>query len=111
MTKLLLPILFRLAAPSQIAIRLKAGFWFAGLLACLAPGIDALAADDIAQAGDILQYVLPGTAAGLTVVFRDWKGSLEFGESFALTEGVTYGLKYAVEERRPNGSSHSFPSA
>lgn len=69
------------------------------------------AGDDIQLAGDILQYVLPTTAGGLTLGFGDYKGTLQFGKSFALTEGVTYGLKYTVNERRPNGGSHSFPSA
>jgi membrane-associated phospholipid phosphatase len=67
-------------------------------------------ADAFASAGDILQYALPATAGGLTVVYRDWQGTLQFGESLALTEGVTYGLKYAVNERRPNGGTQSFPS-
>ncbi len=57
------------------------------------------------------QYVLPATAGGLTLGYRDYKGTLQFGESAALTLGVTYGLKYAVNERRPNGGSESFPSA
>jgi len=43
--------------------------------------------------------------------YQDYKGTLQFGESFALTEGVTYGLKYTVNETRPNGGVHSFPSA
>jgi membrane-associated phospholipid phosphatase len=68
------------------------------------------AADNIQSAGDILQFVLPATAAGLTLGYRDWNGSLEFGESAGATLGVTYGLKYAVNERRPNGGSESFPS-
>ncbi len=77
----------------------------------LTAGIGARAGDNIATAGDVLQYVLPATAAGLTLGHRDGKGALEFGESAALTLGVTYGLKYTVNEKRPNGGSHSFPSA
>src|ERR1051325_9433075 len=68
------------------------------------------AADAIASAGDILQYVIPGTAAGFTLAYRDWEGSLQFGESIALTAGLTFGLKYSVNERRPNGGTQSFPS-
>ena len=68
------------------------------------------ASDRIALAGDILQYVLPATAAGLTLGCKDGDGALEFGESAALTLGVTYGLKYSIDEKRPNGSLHSFPS-
>jgi len=69
------------------------------------------AGDAIVSAGDVLQYLLPATAGGMTLLYRDWQGTLQFGESFALTEGVTYGLKYTVNERRPNGGTHSFPSA
>src|SRR2546430_5918562 len=36
--------------------------------------------------------------------------ALQFGESAALTLGVTYGLKYSIDEKRPNGRRHSFPS-
>jgi membrane-associated phospholipid phosphatase len=57
-----------------------------------------------------LLIILPATAAGLTVGFKDTKGALQFGESAALTLGATYGLKYAIKEERPNGGSHSFPS-
>ena len=70
-----------------------------------------MASDAIVSAGNILQYVLPATAGGMTVIYRDWQGTLQFGESFLLTEGVTYGLKYTVNETRPNGGHQSFPSA
>src|SRR6266536_1249327 len=68
------------------------------------------AADGIQTAGDVLQFVLPATAAGLTLGHRDGHGALELGESLAVTLGVTYALKYSVNERRPNGGSQSFPS-
>lgn len=77
----------------------------------LTTGIGARAGDSIAKAGDMLQFVLPATAAGLTVGYWDGKGALQFGESAVLTLGVTYGLKYTVNEKRPNGGSESFPSA
>jgi membrane-associated phospholipid phosphatase len=48
--------------------------------------------------------------AGMTLIYWDGKGALQFGESVALTEGVTYGLKYTVQETRSNGGSNSFPS-
>lgn len=83
----------------------------ATLLFCLTVGIDARAADNIETAGDILQFVLPATAGGLTLGYKDYKGTLQFGESAMLTLGTTYALKYAVNERRPNGGSGSFPSA
>lgn len=77
-------------------------------LFCLTPV--ARAGDSIQSAGDILQLVLPATAGALTLGYRDWTGSLEFGESTALSMGVTYGLKYSIHETRPNGGSESFPS-
>jgi membrane-associated phospholipid phosphatase len=80
------------------------------LILYLAASAGVHAADAVETAGDILQFVLPAAAAGLTLEQRDWKGSLEFGESAALTLGVTYGLKYTVSERRPNGGNQSFPS-
>src|SRR5712691_11830840 len=46
------------------------------------------AKDGVETAGDILQFVLPAAAVGLTLEQRDWQGSLEFGESAALTLGL-----------------------
>src|SRR6476660_1108318 len=79
------------------------------VLATIAPTV--MASDAIASAGDILQFALPITAGGLTLIYRDGQGAIQFGESVALTLGVTYGLKYAVNETRPNGGHQSFPSA
>jgi len=36
---------------------------------------------------------------------------LQLAESIGVTLGVTYSLKYAVDETRPNGGNQSFPSA
>jgi len=68
------------------------------------------AADGIQTAGDVLQFVLPATAGGLTLGYRDGQGALQLGESLGVTLGVTYALKYSIDERRPNGGSQSFPS-
>ena len=93
------------------------GSWLAPVPFALALLLDliavapARAGDSIAEAGDILQYVLPATAGGLTLGYRDWTGSLQLGASVAVTLGVTYGLKITVNETRPNGGSESFPSA
>jgi membrane-associated phospholipid phosphatase len=80
------------------------------LFLCLSASVEARAADGIAVAGNVLQYVLPATAAGLTLGYQDGNGALQFGASTALTYGVTYGLKYSVDERRPDGGLYSFPS-
>jgi membrane-associated phospholipid phosphatase len=107
--------------------------WFPPVFACLiaiAGGIpNASASDAIASAGDILQFVLPAAAVGMTLALPtatgssgtdfsgktegwwDRQGALEFGESAGATLAVTYGLKYTVSERRPNGGRESFPSA
>jgi membrane-associated phospholipid phosphatase len=85
--------------------------WLLALLLCFAANTDMRASDTIRSAGDVLQFALPATAAGLTLGYQDGKGALQFGESAALTLGATYALKYAVDERRPNGGSQSFPSA
>ena len=68
------------------------------------------ASDSIRSTGDILQYVLPATAIGLTIGHKDGDGALQFGESFATTLGVTYTLKYTINAQRPNGGDQSFPS-
>ena len=57
------------------------------ILLCSFAALDACAGDGIQTAGDILRHVLPATAGGLTLELRDYKGTLQFGESFALTEG------------------------
>jgi membrane-associated phospholipid phosphatase len=81
-----------------------------GLLLCFATEVDVWA-DGIQKAGDVLQVVLPVTAAGMTLIYKDGKGALQFAESEALTIGVTAGLKYSIHETGPNGDSNSFPSA
>jgi len=68
------------------------------------------ASDSIELAGDVLQYILPASAAGLTLAYRDAEGALQFGESAAVTLGVTYTLKYTISDARPNGGGQSFPS-
>ncbi len=92
------------------------------------------AGDAIQTTGDILQFVLPAAAGGLTLGYpegedsgklgdyvggfenriglgyRDGHGTVQFMTSLGTTLGATYGLKYAVNEMRPNGNSQSFPS-
>jgi membrane-associated phospholipid phosphatase len=68
------------------------------------------ASDAIVTAGDILSVALPLSAGGFTAYNRDWKATLQFAESAALNEGVTYSLKYLINEKRPNGGNYSFPS-
>jgi membrane-associated phospholipid phosphatase len=81
------------------------------MLCCIAIGFDVQAADSIETAGDVFAVALPAAAAGLTLGFRDAPGAWQLGKSIPLTLGVTYGLKYSIDEKRPNGNNQSFPSA
>ena len=71
---------------------------------------NARAGSGVEVAGDILLFVMPATAAGMTVGYRDGQGALQFGKSAALTLTVTYGLKHTINAQRPDGGSESFPS-
>ena len=62
------------------------------------------------QAGDILQIVIPSVAYGTTFYLDDKEGQNQFYKSFGTNLGVTYGLKYDVNKKRPNDGKHSFPS-
>ena len=78
-------------------------------LACMVCG--QAMADGIQAAGDILQYAMPATAAGITAVHRDWQGTWQFAEAFAVQGVTVLALKNTVYETRPNGEGHqSFPS-
>lgn len=84
----------------------KTGFIALGLLMFLTSA-DGRASNTIELAGDVLQFVLPATGAGLALVHKDDIGALQLGGSVvALTLGVTYGLKYAIDEERPNGGKN-----
>ena len=79
-------------------------------LLCLTTVHSVRAHDNIETAGDVLQFVLPATSAGLALGLRDDEGLFQFGKSAALTLGTTYALKYTIDEQRPDGGPHSFPS-
>jgi membrane-associated phospholipid phosphatase len=68
--------------------------------------------DSIEAAGDVLVYLLPATAGGLTIAYRDGNGALQLMESMVLSLGTTFALKHIISEERPNHDDHySFPSA
>lgn len=81
------------------------------MLYCIIAGVDVQAAGSIEKAGDILVVALPAAAVGLTLGFSDGQGALELGKSAVLTLGLTYSLKFTIDEKRPNGDNQSFPSA
>lgn len=70
-----------------------------------------MAGGGVQTAGDVLTAALPAAAAGMTFYHRDLDGALEGAAAGAVTLAVTYGLKYTINESRPDGGSHSFPSA
>jgi len=80
------------------------------MLLCFVIHVPVYAGDGIEKAGEVVTFLLPATAAGLTVYNKDTEGMLQLGESAALALGISYALKYTIDETRPNGEDHSFPS-
>lgn len=70
----------------------------------------AFASDQIQILGDELQLILPAVAFGVTALHQDGAGALQFLEAGSTTVGITYGLKTAFPDTRPNGGPDSFPS-
>jgi len=60
---------------------------------------------------DVLLFAMPAATLGIAIGKKDWKGIGIGAAEVAGTLAVTYGLKYAIHKRRPDGSdNHSFPS-
>ena len=59
---------------------------------------------------DVLIYMVPSVAFGMTLNEKDNTGTWQFAESAVVTMGICTGLKYTVKERRPDGNKQSFPS-
>ncbi len=60
---------------------------------------------------DVILVALPVTAIATTLILKDWEGLKEGALSAAATVGVTFALKLAIKENRPDFSNHhSFPS-
>lgn len=70
----------------------------------------SLFSSTIGDAGTIVQYALPVTALGMTAYHLDREGNIQFIKAFAASELIKESLKHAVNRRRPNGGSRSFPS-
>lgn len=90
--------------------KVKACFAVCVLLMLFIYNVEISASSEVEIAGDVLQYVLPSAAAAMTLGYKDRQGALQFGASTVTTLAATYGLKYAINEKRPNGGKHSFPS-
>jgi membrane-associated phospholipid phosphatase len=68
------------------------------------------AAGGVETAGNVLLGVLPTMAGGLTLYRHDVQGMVQLAESLGSATLVTFMLKYAVNETRPDGGHYSFPS-
>ena len=72
--------------------------------------VQSIASDAIETAGDILQIAIPATGYAATFYLDDKEGRSQFYKSFATNLGVTFALKYSINDTRPNGGDYSFPS-
>lgn len=65
----------------------------------------------VATSTDIALLALPVATLAGVLIEQDWKGLVQGVEVAGATAAATLILKYAVSERRPDGSNmHSFPS-
>lgn len=81
-----------------------------GLLLATAATPAARAGSSFTTYGDVARYALPAGAAILALTKDDESGLGQLLAGTAVTLGTTYALKYAVNDTRPNGGKHSFPS-
>ncbi len=97
----------------QMAINGKS--WVRSLLFSIVISVapfTASASDTVKSAGDAAVFAVAAFAGGMTLWQKDTEGMIQLAESAALDLAVTYGLKYSVRERRPDGTDdQSFPSA
>lgn len=60
---------------------------------------------------DVILIALPTAALATTLILQDWEGLKEGAISAGVTVAASLALKYAIKEKRPDGSNmHSFPS-
>ncbi len=61
--------------------------------------------------GDVMMVMSPTYALGMTIMAKDWAGTLQLGESILAAQVASEGIKALELERRPNGGDKkSFPS-
>ena len=93
----------------MLLVRTKFLLALASLMTCAATA-QAGGIHTMETAGTFLQVALPA-AGGLMAWHKDdTDGLWQLGESAVSTTVLTEALKYTVNETRPNGGSHSFPS-
>ena len=54
--------------------------------------------------------MIPAIAYGTTHYLDDPEGRVQLYKAFFVNMGVTRGLKYSINKKRPNGSGQAFPS-
>ena len=60
--------------------------------------------------GDALLVLIPYITLGTALYYDNQEGQMQFYKSFTANALATYGLKYGVDRKRPNGERYSFPS-
>lgn len=60
--------------------------------------------------GNVGQLAVPIAALLATISHHDLKGTLQLTEAYSLAMGTTFLIKPAINRRRPDGGSWSFPS-
>lgn len=66
---------------------------------------------DINKLGDLMMAMAPAYALGMTVMEKDWIGTLQLTGSITAAQVATESIKMLEIEQRPNGSDwKSFPS-
>ncbi len=91
-------------------ILLASLFCFSGVSIVRAAGESNTPTDVIKNIGDVLIYIVPSAAFGMTLGDKDYEGMKQLTESAVLGMGIVTTLKYTVHSTRPNGNSQSFPS-
>lgn len=67
-------------------------------------------ATDYKRISDVLAAALPTFALGATLYLDDKQGQWDFAYALGANLVTTFGIKYAVDKKRPDGGRHGFPS-
>jgi membrane-associated phospholipid phosphatase len=61
--------------------------------------------------GDMLQFVVPAMALGMTIQEDTWDGTIQFAEVFGASMLTELAFKSTIHQMRPNGANNAgFPS-
>jgi membrane-associated phospholipid phosphatase len=66
---------------------------------------------DIGRMGDLLMVMTPAYAWGMTMMEKDYAGTIQLGKQLLATQAAVEGIKMMKLEKRPSGGDmRSFPS-